>query len=90
MKLITKLTLVVGTLAALGTSSVFADDPQLRNRLDLERAKAGRSEKTVTVAVYAGRRGVGRAVTVERKRGSHFELRTTAHGQTYGAFVPNE
>ncbi len=38
MKLITKLSLVAATFAAIGTSVAFADDQQLQNRLARQRA----------------------------------------------------
>ena len=40
MKLITKLSFIAATIAALGTNAAFADDQQLQNRLAVQRAEA--------------------------------------------------
>ena len=90
MKLLTKLTLVAATFAVLGSSAAFADDQQLQNRLALQRAHNTQgSLRTTTVAVYGNHRGIGRSSTVRDHRSeSRFELRSNAHGQTFGAYVP--
>ena len=89
MKLLTKLSLIAATVAALGTSAAFADDQQLQNRLALQRAQASQgSQRTTTVAVYANQRGVGRGTMQNDRSETRFELRSNAHGQTFGAYVP--
>jgi hypothetical protein len=90
MKLLTKLSLVAATFAALGTTAAFADDQQLQNRLALQRAQMARDQKATTIAVYADRRGVGRADTKmgEQRAETRFELRSNAHGQRFGVYVP--
>jgi hypothetical protein len=90
MKLLTKLSLIAAVFAAIGPSAAFADDQQLQNRLALQRAQMARDQKTTTIAVYAGERGVGRkqARTNDQRAETRFELRSNAHGQTFGVFVP--
>jgi len=91
MKLITNISLVAMALAVIGSSAALADDPQLRNRLDLQRAQTEAVQPAATVAVYAGQRGISAPAMVQvEPAGSHFELRTDAHGHTFGMFVPNE
>ncbi|MEO8351736.1 MAG: hypothetical protein ABI680_08390 [Chthoniobacteraceae bacterium] len=89
MKTVTKLSLSAVVAAILGTSAALADDPQLQNRLALQRAQAATDHQT-TIAVYAGDRGVGRSSSGsdDRRADTRFELRTNAHGQTFGVFVP--
>jgi hypothetical protein len=53
MKLITNLSIIAALVAAFGTSAAFADDPQLQNRLAVQRAQAQGNERATTVAVYA-------------------------------------
>jgi len=84
MKTISKLSLIAAAIAAIGSSAALADDPQLQNRLALQRQEAERSQKSTTIAVYAHQRSVGRAVQRSETR---FEVRTTAHGQTFGTDV---
>ena len=90
MKTLTKLSLAVAVLATLGTTAALADDQQLRNRLDMQRAQAAKNQRTTTVAVYAGNRGIGRSYcrADERRSETRFELRSNAHGQQFGVFVP--
>lgn len=89
MKYITTFALIAATVAAIGTSAALADDQQLQNRLALQRAQMERNQRTTTIAVYAGRHGVGQRHTVLPKRAeTRFELRSNAHGQQFGVFVP--
>jgi len=89
MKTITTFALIAATVAAIGTSAAFADDQQLQNRLALQRAQLERNQRTTTIAVYAGRHGVGQRDTMRHERAeTRFELRTNAHGQQFGVFVP--
>ena len=91
MKLLTKLTLITATVAALGAGAAFADDQQLQNRLAFQRAQDSQgSLRTTTVAVYANQRGVGRSAVQDDRSEARFELRSNAHGQTYGAYVAAE
>jgi hypothetical protein len=88
MKHITTFALITAALAALGTTAAFADDQQLQNRLALQRAQMERNQRT-TIAVYAGRHGVGqRHTTIPKRAETRFELRSNAHGQQFGVFVP--
>ena len=90
MKLLMKLTLIAATFAVIGSSAAFADDQQLQNRLALQRAESSQgSLRTTTVAVYNNQRGVGASCPMQEQRSeSRFELRSNAHGQTFGAYVP--
>ena len=89
MKTISTLALAAA-VAVIGTSAAFADDQQLQNRLALQRAQNSQgSQRTTTVAVYGNHRGIGRSSTMQERRSeSRFELRSHAHGQTFGAWVP--
>ncbi len=91
MKLLTKLSLAALTAAILSPAAALADDQQLQNRLAIQRAQDAKNQRTTTVAVY-GTRGVGRSerATDDRRSDTRFELRSNAHGQTFGAFVPNK
>ena len=87
MKLLTKLSLIATTFAVIGTSAAFADNQQLQNQLALQRQAAQRNQ--TTVAVYGHHRGIGRSSTTQEHRSeTRFELRSNAHGQTFGAYVP--
>ena len=88
MKLLTKLSLIAATFAVIGSSSAFADNQQLQNLLALQRQAAERNQPTTTIAVYGHRRGVGHTATRTQRSETRFELRSNAHGQTYGAYVP--
>lgn len=88
MKLLTKLSLIATTFAVIGTSAALADDQQLQNRLAVQRAQTSPSTPQTTVAAYANQRGAGRMNMSNQCSESRFELRSNAHGQTYGAYVP--
>ena len=90
MKTLTKLSLAVALLATLGSTAALADDQQLRNRLDMQRAQDAKNQRTTTVGVYAGDRGLGRTHrrADDRRSETRFELRSNAHGQTFGVWVP--
>lgn len=88
MKHITTFALVAATVAAIGTSAAFADDQQLQNRLALQRAQMARNQQTTTIAVYAHRHGVSHRTMQAQRAETRFELRSNAHGQTFGVWVP--
>lgn len=88
MKTITKLSFVAATVAAIATNAALADDQQLQKQLALVRAQSAQSSRMTTVAVYANDRGVGSRASQEARSESRFELRSNAHGQTYGFYVP--
>lgn len=90
MKSITKLSFITAAIAVIATSAAFADDLQLQNRLALDRAQNAQASWTITttVAVYANDRGVGRSETQPARAESRFELRSNAHGQTFGSYLP--
>jgi len=88
MKHISRLTFLAAATAVFGASAAFADDPQLRTRLDVQRPDSERVQVTTTIAVYADRRGViQRTVTQEERNEARLELRSNPHGQFVGAFV---
>lgn len=84
-----KLTLLAAVAATLGTTGAFADDQQTQNRLAMQRAQAEHSHQRTTIAVY-GTHGVGRSNRAmnEHRSETRFELRSNAHGQQFGVFVP--
>ena len=90
MKTLAKLSLAAALVATLGTSAAFADSPQMRSQLDIQRAHDARNQRITTVGVYAGDRGVGRddRRTDERRSDARFELRTNARGQQFGLYAP--
>jgi hypothetical protein len=56
MKTTTKLSLAAVALGFVATAAAFADDPQLPNRLDVQRNQVPGSRQATTVAVYTDRR----------------------------------
>ncbi len=88
MKHISKLAFLAAATAVFGTAAAFADDQQLRTRLDLQRPDTQRVETTTTIAVYADRRGVSQqTITREEPSDLRFELRSNPHGQLVGDYV---
>lgn len=87
MKSITKLSFLAATVAVFATSAAYADDQQLQNQLALQRAQNTQPTRTTTIAVYANGRGIGRSASQDMSADTRFELRTNAHGQTFGAYV---
>ena len=90
MKISSKLPLAALIASLIATAGAFADDPQLQNRLAMQRAQnqAGVLQQT-TVAVYSGQRASRNSVvsTVEERPEVRFELRTNAHGQQFGVYT---
>ena len=91
MNTLTKVSFLAAVAAVLGTTAALADDQQLQNRLAIQRAQDAKNQRTTTVGVYAGDRGVGRNYrrSVERRSETRFEWRTNAHGQQFGVYVPD-
>jgi len=69
MKTTTKLSLVAGAVASFATAVAFADDPQLQNRLDLQRNQAASNRPAATVAVYAERHSPRETTVAFSERG---------------------
>jgi hypothetical protein len=92
MKLLTKLSLVAAIFAAIRTTSAFADDPQLQNRLALDRVQNSAPAQPTTVAVYANQHSVGRTEIsmYAQQPESRFELHSNGHGQTFGLWVESK
>jgi hypothetical protein len=87
MEHITKLSFLAAIVAVFGANAAFADDPQLQNRLALQRSQA--SQQATTVAVYAVKGlTLGRTDSINQRSESRFELRTNAHGQQFGIYAP--
>jgi hypothetical protein len=59
MKYTTIFTMITASVAVLGTSAAFADDPQLQSRLDMQRAQIESNQQAATVGAYF--RGANRA-----------------------------
>ena len=85
MRSIAKLSFLAVAVTVIASAAAFADDPKLQNQLAQLRAQ---SERKSSVAVYANDRGIGRGAERDMRSKSRFELRSTAHGQTCGAYVP--
>lgn len=89
MKSITKLSFLTAVSVVLATSAAFADDQPLKNRLALERAQSASASRTAnTVAVYANDRRAETRATQAVRTETRFELRSNAHGETFGAYAP--
>jgi len=85
----TKLSSITAAIAVIASSAALADDQQLQNRLVFNRAQSAPASRTVTtVALYANNRGVGVGKAQAVRTESRIELRTNAHGQTFGTYVP--
>jgi hypothetical protein len=81
-----KRSFLTAAIAVIAAGAALADDPQLQNRLALDRAQHTPATRT-TIAVYTNDRGVGRVNSPATRAETRFELRSNPHGQTYGAFV---
>ena len=88
MKTITKLSLIVTAFAVLGSSAAFAGDPQLENRLALQRQAAERDQKSTTVAVYANRHGISQTAATSSSRSEVTLMRRDAGRGTTFYFAP--
>ncbi|MEP6670421.1 MAG: hypothetical protein ABJF10_14770 [Chthoniobacter sp.] len=87
MKSLIKYSFLAAVVSLVAVGSASADDQQLQQRLGRQQAQDGQPSRTTTVAVYANNRGVGRNATPDEQSDVRFELRSTAHGQVYGAYV---
>ncbi len=88
MKSITKLSFAAVAASVITLGTAFADDPQLQNRLALERVRDPQNVKAMaTIAVSASGHGIGGRVSQYTSKKSRFELRSNAHGQIFGVFV---
>jgi hypothetical protein len=88
MKNLTKFALIVATCATLGTTAALADSSQLQNQLAVDRQLAASSQPPMSVAVYAGQRGLGQTTVQSDRMETRHQLRYDAHGNTSGAYVP--
>ena len=89
MKHITKFAFIGAIIASFGVSAALADDPQLQNRLSLQRAQDLGANRVSTVAVYANRKGITRTTKEERPK-LRFEIRTRADGQPFNVYTAAE
>lgn len=80
-----KLTFLAVVVSVVGVGSASADDQRLQDRQARSDAQPTR---TTTVAVYANNRGAGHhEVGASQQTEARFELRSTSHGQVYGAYA---
>ena len=84
-----KLALFVAIVAAFVAAAAYADDPQLQERLALQRAQDHGAGVRPTVALYGNRKGIGHAKNEVRPR-LRFETRYNTEGQAFGVYVPAE
>lgn len=85
MKSLIQLSFLAAVVTLVAAGSASADDQRLQDRLARSDAQPSR---TTTVAVYADSHGVGRhEAAQEQQVETRFVLRSTAHGQVYGAYV---
>jgi len=77
-------TLLTITLTAVAFSAItaLADDQSLQNRLALDRSV---KEQSPTIALYANKQGMGRAIAREEVSSPVFETRMNAHGEMFAA-----
>ena len=87
MKRMMKLALFVAIVAAFVAAAAYADDPQLQERLALQRAQDHGAGLAKTVALYGNRKGIGHAKNEVRPR-LRFETRYNTEGQAFGVYVP--
>jgi hypothetical protein len=79
--------LIAATVSALGISSAFADDPNLQNRLAIERAQdSSQALNSPSMAIYSTRNGVGARTPEARRPGFRFHLRSNPQGQFEGSY----
>ncbi len=92
MKTLTKISLIASVVAAFGATTALADDTQNQNRLARQRAERERqeyAEAPVTIGFYVDHRGIGqKVVIVDQAQELRYEIRTNAHGEIYGLWVP--
>jgi hypothetical protein len=89
MKSIMKLASLGAFIATFGWAAGYADDPQLQERLALQRAQDTRTGLGPTVALYGSGSGIGRAKNDARPK-LRFEIHYNPDGQAFGVYVPAE
>ena len=70
MKRIIKLASLGAVIAAFAGAAAYANDPQLQQRLTLQRAQDNRAGLSPAIALYSCHKGVGQA-----KNGAHSKHR---------------
>jgi hypothetical protein len=86
MKHVLTSTVATFILAVCGTTVTLADDPQLPNRLAIQRAAAPAPDHTTTVGVYSHGGVVGDRVIRESSPGVIYEFHPNGHGQLNGLY----
>ena len=86
MKIMIKLTSLAAIIAAFAGAAAYADDPQLQERLALQRAQDARTGQGPTIAFYSHGRGMGQTKDEARPK-LHFEMRYNAEGQAFGVYT---
>jgi hypothetical protein len=89
MKHIMRLTSLVAIIAAFAGVAAYADDPQLQERLALQRAQDARAGLRPTIALFGNHKGIGHAKNEARPK-LRFEIRSNPNGQDFGLYVPVE
>jgi hypothetical protein len=89
MKRIMKLASFVAIIAAFVGAAAYADDPQLQERLALQRAQDPSAGLRPTIALFGSHKGIGHAKNEARPK-LRFEIHTNPNGQDFGVYVPVE
>jgi hypothetical protein len=84
MRHITKIAFLGAIIASFATNIAFADNPQLQERLFLQRAMAAKIRGVPTIGVYSNRNGLGGTTNNERPV-VRLNMHVKAHGQTFAA-----
>jgi hypothetical protein len=85
MKHITKIAFLGAIIASFATNIAFADNPQLQERLSLQRAMDAKIRGVPTIGVYSNRNGLSGTTNNERSVG-RLNIHMNAHGQTFAAY----
>lgn len=96
MKTTVKLSLGIAALTLITTATVLADDPQLQNRLDLQRNQVQssrqattvqHSQKNATIAFYGQGKSIGRTENANRGEERWMDV-STPQGGTVNYVAP--
>jgi len=89
MKHMMKLASFVAIVAAFVGAAAYADDPNLQERLSLQRAQDHGAGLRPTIAVYSHRKGISHAKNEAHPK-LRFETRYNTQGEAFGVYVPAE
>jgi len=85
VKHVTKIAFLGAIIASFATNIAFADNPQLQERLSLQRAMDAKIRGVPTIGVYSNRNGLSNATDNERPV-VRLHIHMNAHGQTFAAY----